>query len=290
MTEFRAQGACRACPTRTCPGTTNNYSTLQEFTGGLGQGGGKVDVQLSPTLVDVRPLRMCATSPRTISRTSRCPPAAPATAHIYARNRQFVLGTTWTPSATVAARGAVRLLVDAGGKESAGARVERRIRSVRPGRPADRRTHRRRPADAAHHRLRGPWTAGDESAVAVPDGLQPEDQLHLADRRALVQERLRVPAHRHRSAGREPAVRPRHLQHVLHPPRRSGGEQSLQPRRLHARPASPVRAQQRPGRESAPQHALCLCAGRLACEQPADAEPRHPLRVTPRPIGNATTS
>ncbi len=82
--------------------------------------------------------------------------------------------------------------------------------------------------------------------------------------RAFVQERLRVPADRHRSAGRESALRPRHLQRPVHAARRRGGEQPLQPRRLHARPARAVRAQQRARRQPAPQHALRLPAGRLA--------------------------
>ncbi len=66
--------------------------------------------------------------------------------------------------------------------------------------------------------LFGSRTPGDEPAVAVPDRLQPENQLHVDDRGALLQDRLRVSADQHRSAGRQPALRPRHLQRPVHRP------------------------------------------------------------------------
>ena len=136
--------------------------------------------------------------------------------HIYARNRQLVLGSTWTPTTRRCSRCASAI------RGPQAARIRRRSASasaldaVRPARPADRRPHRRRPADAGDHRLLRSRPPGDQSAVAVPDGLQPEGELHLDDGRAFVQERLRVPAHRHRGAGRQPALRPRHLQRPVH--------------------------------------------------------------------------
>ena len=45
-------------PTRTCPATRNNYTTLQEFTADSNKAGGKVDVQFYAVTVDVRPLRL----------------------------------------------------------------------------------------------------------------------------------------------------------------------------------------------------------------------------------------
>ena len=64
----------------------------------------------------------------------------------------------------------------------------------------------------------------------------------------------------------------------------------LQPRRLHARPARAVRAQQRARGGPAPQHALRLPAGRLARDEPADAEPRVCATSTRRRTGRRTTS
>ena len=58
MTGFRAQGARRRCPTRTCPATRTTTATLQEFTADSDKAGGKIDLQVTPGAVDVRPLRL----------------------------------------------------------------------------------------------------------------------------------------------------------------------------------------------------------------------------------------
>ena len=210
MTEFARKVLARAARHKLA-GTTNNYTTLQEFTADSNKAGGKVDVQFSPPLSMFARYGMRNLDNRRSAERSRCRRAAPATAHIYARNRQFVarldvdarrqsllevrFGYSWTQA----------------GKNPPALGSGSALGSVRNPGAADRSAHRRRPADAAHHRLLGPGTPGHQPAVAVSDGLQPEDQLHVADGRALAQERLRVPAHPHRSAGRESALRPRYL-------------------------------------------------------------------------------
>ena len=95
--------------------------------------------------------------------------------HIYARNRQFVLGSTWTPTDSRCSKcdSATR-----GRARTAGARQRQRAGSVRTW-GCHRSAHRRRAPDTADHRILRSGTPGDEPAVAVPDGLQPEDQLHL---------------------------------------------------------------------------------------------------------------
>ncbi len=182
----------------------------------------------------------------------------------------------------VAARGALRLVNDEGGQESGGAgrRPAARRGGVWHHRPAHRSARRRRPADAADHRLLGPRAPGDQPAVAVPDGVQSEDQLHLAAGPSLAQDRLRVPARPHRSAGRESAVWPRLVRRpVLASRDGDGREQPLQPRRLHVRRALDLRAEQHPGRRAAAEHALPLSAGRLARQRSADDQRRPALRV-----------
>ena len=68
---------------------------------------------------------------------------------------------------------------------------------------------------------------GHQSAVAVPDGLEPEDQLLVADGQAVAQGGLRVPADQRRGAGREPALRPRQLHRPVHASRRRAAANNL---------------------------------------------------------------
>ncbi len=278
-----------ALPDTNVPGNTNNYSTLQAFTADSNKAGGKIDIQATPMLsmfgrygfrnltTDDQPNIPLPSGGARQRPHLRAQPAARARRDLGAEH-------------DVAARSAIRLLLDAGGQESAGARHAERVRRVRPARPARRRAHRRRPADASHHRILGPRTPGHEPAVAVPDGLQPEDQLHVDDEVALVQERVRVPEDRHRGAGRQPALRPRHVQRPVQPSGRSRVEQPLQPRRLHARPARAVRAQQRARRRPPARHALRLPPGRLARREEPDGQSRPALRVLDALLGSRTTS
>ena len=88
-----------ALPDTNLPGTTNNYSTLQEFTADSNKGGGKVDVQVSPTLsmFGRYGVRNLTTDDQP---NIPLPSGGAGNGHIYARNRQFVLGTTWVPNTT----------------------------------------------------------------------------------------------------------------------------------------------------------------------------------------------
>jgi hypothetical protein len=96
MTDF-ARKVLSGLPDTNLPGNTNNYSTLQELRAESDKGGGKVDVQMTPTFsmfgrYGVRNLTTDDQPPIPL------PSGGDGNGHIYARNRQFVLGTTWTPS------------------------------------------------------------------------------------------------------------------------------------------------------------------------------------------------
>ncbi len=197
MTSF-AREVLSALPDTNLATSTNNYSSLQEFTA-------------TPTrraaASTFRPARRCRSSAATDSAISTTddqpniplPSGGGGNGHIYARNRQFVLGTHLGADDDVAARGPVRLVVDRGGQESAGAR-DAPARSTQfglPGLPTDSRIAGGLPTQI----ITGFSDLGRQAtnpAVAVSDRLQPEGELHLDDERAFVQERLRVPAHRYR--------------------------------------------------------------------------------------------
>ena len=122
-----------ACPTPTVAGNTNNYSTLQEFTADSDKAGGKVDLQVTPTLSvfgrygwrnleHVRPAEHSAAVGRRRQRR-------------HLRAQQAVRARhDLDADGAVAARGAVRLVVDAGRQEPARAR-HRRARSKQFGLP-----------------------------------------------------------------------------------------------------------------------------------------------------------
>ena len=224
MTDF-ARKVLAGLPDSNVAGTTNNYMTLQEFTADSNKGGGKVDFQFSPaaSMFARYGMRNLTTDDQP---NIPLPSGGAGNGLIYARNRQLVLGTTWTPSGQSLLEARFGYSWTQAGKNppalgSDSAPISSACRA------ADRPAHRRRAPDPGHHRLLGSRTPGDQSAVAVPDRLQPEDQLHLVDRRAFAQDRLRVPAHPHRSAGRQPALRPRHLQRIVQPAGRHCGEQPL---------------------------------------------------------------
>ena len=127
MTSF-AQRVLSALPDT--PDGGNNYPIFQEFTNDTDKAGGKIDLQISPTLVAVRPLRLArsgdlrpAQYPAAFGRRwqrndLRAKQAARAGRHVRAR-RQLAL------------RVPLRVVDDAGGQESAGARIDERARCVR---------------------------------------------------------------------------------------------------------------------------------------------------------------
>jgi hypothetical protein len=98
MTSF-AREVLSALPDTNLPGTTNNYSTLQAFTADSNKAGGKVDLQASPTLsmFGRYGFRNLTTDDQP---NIPLPSGGAGNGHIYARNRQFVLGATWVPNTT----------------------------------------------------------------------------------------------------------------------------------------------------------------------------------------------
>ena len=97
MTDF-ARKVLAGLPDSNVAGTTNNYTTLQEFTADSNKGGVKVDVQFSPAAAMFARYGM-----RNLTTDDQpnipLPSGGAGNGHIYARNRQFVLGSTWTPTA-----------------------------------------------------------------------------------------------------------------------------------------------------------------------------------------------
>ena len=262
MTAF-AQKVLAALPDTTGAGNTNNYTTLQEFTADYDKAGGKIDLQAPPTLSMFG--RYGFRNLKTFDQPNiPLPSGGAGNGNIYARNRQVVFGATWTPSGRSLLEARFGYSWTQAGKNPPGLGTDSALTQFGlPGLPTDPRIAGGLPTQT-HHRLLGARAPGDQPAVAVPDRLEPEGELLVADGPPVVQGRLRVPAHQRRGAGREPALRPRHLHRPVHAAGRRGGEQPLQPRGLHARPARAVRAQQRARGRPAPQHALRLRAGRLA--------------------------
>jgi hypothetical protein len=98
MTSF-AREVLSALPDTNVPGNTNNFSTLQAFSADSDKAGGKVDVQASPTLsmFGRYGFRNLTTDDQP---NIPLPSGGAGNGHIYARNRQFVLGTTWVSGPT----------------------------------------------------------------------------------------------------------------------------------------------------------------------------------------------
>jgi hypothetical protein len=96
MTDF-ARKVLSGLPDTNLPGNANNYTTLQEFTAESNKAGGKVDFQATPNLAMFGRygFRNLTTDDQP---NIPLPSGGSGNGHIYARNRQFVLGTTWTPT------------------------------------------------------------------------------------------------------------------------------------------------------------------------------------------------
>ena len=97
LTDF-ARKVFAGLPDTNLPGTTNNYTILQEFTADSNKAGGKIDLQLSSALAMFGRygFRNLTTEDQP---NIPLPSGGAGNGHIYARNRQFVFGTTWVPSA-----------------------------------------------------------------------------------------------------------------------------------------------------------------------------------------------
>jgi carboxypeptidase family protein/TonB-dependent receptor-like protein len=96
MTDF-ARKVLSGLPDTNRPGNTNNYTTLQEFTADSNKAGGKVDVQATPNIAFFGRygFRNLTTDDQP---NIPLPSGGAGNGHIYARNRQLVLGATWIPS------------------------------------------------------------------------------------------------------------------------------------------------------------------------------------------------
>ena len=249
-------------PDTNLPGNTNNYSTLQEFTADSNKAGGKVDVQLEPELsiFGRYGFRNLTTDDQP---NIPLPSGGAGNGHIYAkqpavrarhapgcRNSTSLLEVRFGYSWTQAGKNPPALGTDSALDQFGlpGLPTDDRISGGLPtqlitgysdlGRQA---TNPQWQYPTVYNpKVNYTWTMGEHS-------FKTGYEFQRIDTRG---------------AGREPALRPRHLQRPVHPARRRGVEQSLQPRRLHARPARAVRAQQRARREPAAQHAL-RCISRM---------------------------
>jgi hypothetical protein len=98
VTSF-AQKVFAGLPETTSAGNTNNYTTLQEFTADYDKANVKLDLQASPTLslFGRYGFRNLNTFDQPVI---PLPSGGSGNGAIYARNRQAVFGTTWTPSGT----------------------------------------------------------------------------------------------------------------------------------------------------------------------------------------------
>ncbi len=174
--------------------------------------GGKVNMQVNPSAVRCSAATAGATSTSSTTRTSRCPQAAPATPIPTLDNKQFARGVTYTPNGVVAARSAVRVVAHRGWQEPRGARQRpaRWTPTASAGLPSDPRVVGGLPTQI-DYRLQRLGRQATNPQWQYPDGLQPEGELLVADGPSLPQERVRVPAHPNRSAGRQSALRPRRI-------------------------------------------------------------------------------
>jgi hypothetical protein len=98
MTTF-ASSVLSALPDPTVSGASNNYVILQQFTNDTDKAGGKVDFRISPTLSTFGRYGW-----RDLATDDQPPIPLPAggsgNGHIYARNKQLVLGGTYAPTSS----------------------------------------------------------------------------------------------------------------------------------------------------------------------------------------------
>jgi hypothetical protein len=99
MTGF-ARTVFAGLPDTTTGGTTNNYSTIQELTADSNKAGGKIDVQISPSISLFG--RYGWRSLETVDQPGiPLPSGGAGNGQIYTRNKQFVLGSTWVRSSSL---------------------------------------------------------------------------------------------------------------------------------------------------------------------------------------------
>ena len=189
MTAF-ARKVLAGCPAPTSSGAANNYQILQEFTNDNDKYDGKLDYQFSPALTCLRPLRL--------AQRGHLRPAAAAAALGRRRQRHHLRhATSSSPPAspgpdraTSAARVPLRLVAArvAGKNPPALGTPSAQDAYGITGLPTDPRVAGGLPTQLITRLLR-PRPPGHQPAVAVPDGLQPEAQLHPQRRAALAEDR-----------------------------------------------------------------------------------------------------
>ena len=235
MTRVRAQGA--RWPARSERGRQRRTTTrsLQEFTNHSNKAGGKIDVHAGAARVAVRPLRLARTWRQSTSRRCRCRPAAAATAT-----------STRATSSWCSARRTCRA-TDRCSKCASAGRTRRaartRPRSARPARSTPTVWSGCRPTRIAgglpSQTITGYSELGRQATNPqwqYPTVWNPKMNYTWLIGRQSFKAGYEFQHVERRGAGREPAVRPRHLQRQVHAARRRHrGEQHLQPRRLHAR-------------------------------------------------------
>ena len=98
MTAF-ARKVLSGLPDPNVAGAANNYQILQQFTNQSNKAGGKVDLKISPTLSVFG--RYGFRNLNTVDEASvPLPSGGGGNGNIYARNKQLVLGSTYTPTST----------------------------------------------------------------------------------------------------------------------------------------------------------------------------------------------
>ena len=98
MTAF-ARKVLSGLPDPNVAGTANNYQILQQFTNESNKAGGKVDLKISPKLSVFG--RYGFRNLNTVDEASvPLPSGGGGNGNIYARNKQLVLGSTYTPTST----------------------------------------------------------------------------------------------------------------------------------------------------------------------------------------------
>ena len=211
-----------------------------------------------------------AVSAPTISRRFRCPRAAAATATSTRATSSSSLGATYVPTDQSL------LEVRFGWSNTQGGKNPPALGDADTfgisGLPTDPRIAGGLPSQSiSGYSALGP--AGDQPAVAVPDRLESEDQLLLADGAAVVQGGLRVPEDRRRGAGRQPALRPGHLHRPVLAP---GGRRPRTTSTTSPTSCSGLRSQYALSTfyiaRDAAAAALHLPPGRHPRQRPADAE------------------
>ena len=204
---------------------------------------------------------------------------------IYARNRQLVLGGDLGARHDLPVRSASRLPWTHNRQEPAGPRLRKRVRSVRARGAALRQPHRGRPADASHQRVSDLGRQATNPQWQYPIVYNPKVNYTWTFGAHLFKTGYEMQRIDTEVQDVNPLCRPRHLQRAILTAGRRDVERPLQPRRLHAGAARPVRAQQRARRAASPQHAVRVRAGRLARGEPADDQPRPPLRILDALLG-----